>query len=409
LISHRNKILNLSTVDFGGAGEVAVKYNDYFTKAGIESKLIVKDSRRPANHLVYKRKLIHKFIKRIYGLYLSKIKFDSDYSFYNLTEQIKVTSAEKILKMCPFTPDIIILYWISDFINSKTIYKLQKFTGAKIYWLLIDNAPITGGCHYPWSCNRYQLSCENCPAILSDNHKNFAKKNLRSKLTHLTDKVTFVALSENDYQRVKISRLGKLHNYIKVLLTVDQNLFNSGDKVFAKNYWKIPIDKKVIFWGASDLSERRKGTALLIDAVNSLSQENILLLVAGNIERKSISHPIMNVGFLSEKNLIKAYQAADVFVCPSIEDSGPMMINQSIMCGTPVVAFDMGVAKDLVHTGKTGYRAILGNSYDLAKGLKHVLEMNKLEYNEISTTCRNYAIKMIGNDVFYTQIKSFLN
>ncbi len=98
-------------------------------------------------------------------------------------------------------------------------------------------------------------------------------------------------------------------------------------------------------------------------------------------------------GLLSVKNeLPKAFQAADLFVCPSIEDAGPMMVNQAIMSGTPVVAFEMGVALDLVHTGVTGYRARLKDSDDLAKGMKDILSLSEIELTKMRENCRNMGL-----------------
>ncbi|HAK12692.1 MAG TPA: glycosyl transferase family 1, partial [Chitinophagaceae bacterium] len=40
----------------------------------------------------------------------------------------------------------------------------------------------------------------------------------------------------------------------------------------------------------------------------------------------------------TEQALAKYYQLADLFISPSIEDAGPMMILESLPCGTPVIA-----------------------------------------------------------------------
>ncbi|HEY5124202.1 MAG TPA: glycosyltransferase [Ignavibacteria bacterium] len=86
----------------------------------------------------------------------------------------------------------------------------------------------------------------------------------------------------------------------------------------------------------------------------------MLLIAEREIEAIADSLPFeyLYLGYVDNTfGIASAFQAADVFVCPSIEDSGPIMINQSIMCGTPVVVFEMGVATDLVETGITGFRA----------------------------------------------------
>ena len=99
------------------------------------------------------------------------------------------------------------------------------------------------------------------------------------------------------------------------------------------------------------------------------------------------------LGFLnSEKDLAEAYQASDLFLCPSIEDSGPMMINESIMCGVPVVCFDMGVAADLVINLQTGFVAELGNSRQLAVGIETILRLTAQEKELMDNKCRKLAL-----------------
>ena len=148
---------------------------------------------------------------------------------------------------------------------------------------------------------------------------------------------------------------------------------------------------------------------LLLQVINIIKNENVVLLIAGTADIGLISLDHKLVGYLSESDLIKAYQAADIFVCPSLEDSGPMMINQSIMCGTPVVAFDMGSAMDLVLTGKTGYRAIFGDIYDMANGIYTILSLSEESYKTMALECRNLAMNSFCTNVFEHNIKNMLN
>jgi len=137
-------------------------------------------------------------------------------------------------------------------------------------------------------------------------------------------------------------------------------------------------------------------------------KEKVFLVIAGRNDNDAFrdipfSHKF--IGFLNDDRILAlAYQSADIFVCPSIEDSGPMMINEAIMCGTPVVAFEMGVAPDLVHTGKTGYRAKLRDSEDLAKGIAEIVHLSKDEYDAMSGNCRDLGLRLCHPKV---QVENF--
>jgi glycosyltransferase involved in cell wall biosynthesis len=145
---------------------------------------------------------------------------------------------------------------------------------------------------------------------------------------------------------------------------------------------------------------------------NSDIEKDILLLIAGKrFEGIADTLPFkyLYLGLLDNTiGIASAYQAADVFVCPSVEDSGPMMINQSIMCGTPVVSFEMGVTLDLVETGKTGYRAKIKDTVDMAQGIYNILTLDSDKYKQLSKNCRELALSLYSPEVHLEQIMKIL-
>jgi glycosyltransferase involved in cell wall biosynthesis len=72
-------------------------------------------------------------------------------------------------------------------------------------------------------------------------------------------------------------------------------------------------------------------------------------------------------------SLVLAYSAADVFVLPSRQDNLPNTGIESLACGTPVVAFDIGGLPDIVDHQRTGWLARPFDTEDLAAGIAWVL------------------------------------
>jgi glycosyltransferase involved in cell wall biosynthesis len=343
-----------------------------------------------------------------------KIKTDPNYFFFQLDEKKQIYKTRRILEAAGMKPDMIIILFAKGFLNSKNIYELQKGTGAKIFWLMFDMAPFTGGCHYAWECKGYQMNCGNCPGLYSSDPLDISYKNLLFKNKFLDMvKIHVMAGSEWQYQQASMSTVFKNKPIHKILLPINPSVFKPVDKAKLRSDLKVKPNKKVIFFGAVGLSETRKGMQFLIESLKKLKElisksdsdigDKILLLIAGrgfDAINGSLPFESQYLGYLDNNyGIAAAYQAADVFLCPSIEDSGPMMINQSIMSGTPVVSFEMGVSLDLVISGETGYRAKLKDSSDMAQGIYNILNLNESDYNRLSTRCRNLGLKSCSPEI----------
>lgn len=354
-----------------------------------------------------------KFINKFFPVIKKK---DADYSIQDLDETIQIYKTKDILKKIAFKPDVILYLFPQNFLNAKNLYELNKHTGAPIYWYLMDSAALTGGCHYSWDCKRFTIGCGKCPGIFSEDENDQTAKNFRFKSNYISKtEISIISATEWQYKMGLSSLLFKEKAMDKILLSVDPDVFNCVPKSIAKNKYNIPDNTKVIFFGATYLRERRKGMRYLTEALKILKQspailnEKILLLIAGNdfeLIKDEIPFEYKYVGLLANnEQLAEAFQVSDIYVCPSIEDSGPMMINQALMCGIPTVAFEMGVALDIVITGVTGYRAKLMNSIDLAKGIESILTLEPAVYETYSNNCRELALSSFTPEVQIDQFE----
>ena len=397
------KILNLSTFDHGGAGKAALRLNDNLRLRDVDSRMLVL-AKKTENPFVfqYPQSTIHRilnlFIKSIY-----KIKTDNDYQY---NHQVSTLKKEKLCigELKSFKPDIIIINYISQFFSIDDLHKMHQIFKAPFVRYLMDMAPLTGGCHYAWECDGYKYSCGNCPALKSKYKRDLSYKNLKkAKYLSKTCNVSFIAASETLSMQAKKATITTNQNIEKILLGINPEIFKPVKSNKIKQKYEISDDAKVLFIGSQKMSLKRKGMSYLIEALDILknsedfNSEKIVITTAGsNSDYDWIKDNFKSIhlgNIQQEEKLAAAYQSADLFLCPSIEDSGPMMINESIMCGTPVVAFDMGVAPDLVINGKTGYRAALKDSIDFSYGIKSIINLGTEKREELSVNCRNIGIR----------------
>lgn len=348
-----------------------------------------------------------------------KVKSDRDYLIQNIDQTKTYYSTKRLLKKIDFKPDIIIVLFMQHFLSFKNLHELNVLTNAPILLYMMDLAPITGACHYTWACKNYVENCGKCPALFSteeldQSRLNFIYKNKYVEKTNIIP----IAASSWQYNKLLEANMFRYKDKYKVLLGINSEKFKPGKPIESRMDLGLPIDKKIIFFGAvSVLEDRRKGYKELKAALFRLHEiyvnpDEIHLAIAGNsesLELESLPFEFSALGSLNHQDLIMAYQASDVFVCPSIEEAGPMMINQSIMCGTPVVAFEMGVALDLVINGKTGFRAKLYDSADLALCINKTLNLNVEDYCTMRSNCREFGLENISTNKHYNQFAEIIN
>ncbi len=397
------KILHITRSQPEGPGIISYTLHNEMIRNGYQSKILTIYKTKenvPGLLTIYNHKysILDRIRKRIAKSFEKKTPCNWDFHPYGLTEQKNYFKTKRILKKIDFVPDIIILYFINQFLNALNIKELQQQTGARILWVLPDMAAMTGGCHYAWQCRGYERKCGACPAIYSKNQSDITKANIEYKIRNLSGlPLEIICPSSHLLSQVKNSSVFKKNKTHKILLSVDPRFQASNKKSEARKYFNIQANKRVVFIGAQTIKQKRKGTSYIIEALNLLyddpliNNDDIYLLIAGESGENfinSVPFPKFYAGYLDLQNQLPlAFQASDLFVNSSIEDSGPLMVNYSIMSGTPVVAFKMGVVSDLIINGKTGFVANLRDSRSLAEGIKRLLLLNQNEYKNMCTNC----------------------
>lgn len=165
---------------------------------------------------------------------------------------------------------------------------------------------------------------------------------------------------------------------------VDTSVFKPFDKTFARNVLNLPKDTPLILFGAMKAtSDTRKGFNLLYPALQQVATQTNTdvqpeLVVFGASKPEQEYNSGMKAHYTGRINdeigLALLYAAADVFVAPSRQDNLPNTIMESLACGTPCVAFNIGGMPDMIEHERNGYLAQPFDVADLAHGIAWVLE-----------------------------------
>lgn len=117
--------------------------------------------------------------------------------------------------------------------------------------------------------------------------------------------------------------------------------------------------------------------------------------------------PVYPVGYINDTStLVDIYNAASVFVLPSLSENLPNTIMEAMACGTPCIGFNVGGIPEEIDHKKNGYVAEYMNADDLARGIKWVLE--EADYEELSRQAvRKVALSYSQNSVALKYIEVY--
>jgi glycosyltransferase involved in cell wall biosynthesis len=179
---------------------------------------------------------------------------------------------------------------------------------------------------------------------------------------------------------------------------IDLHAYQPLNREKCRDILGIPQSKKVLMFAAAKLYLFNKGGDLLLETLRglpkSLKTESILLTLGDGGERvaDAAEIPSIHLGYVANDRLkAVAYSAADLFVYPTRAESLPLVLQESMACGTPMVSCRVGGVPDVVRPGLTGYLAEPEDTNDLRNGIIQLIEDHDLR-NRMSESCRTIAV-----------------
>jgi len=97
-----------------------------------------------------------------------------------------------------------------------------------------------------------------------------------------------------------------------------------------------------------------------------------------------------------DKQMAIIYSSADVFIAPSRQENLSNAVMESLSCGTPVVAFNIGGMKDLIEHKKNGYLARPFDTQDLRHGIEYCLNHKEMKNSARASVVSKYNMEKIG-------------
>lgn len=250
-----------------------------------------------------------------------------------------------------FAPDVVVLHNIDGVLGLRDIRRIP----APVVWRMHDMWAVSGHRHY--AGDYYTAPRLSRVGASLDRY-------LRKSKTRLVEGRQLLFCPPSQWLAGEVrDRFGPAADVAVVPNSVDTAVFRSLSQKLAREKLGISHSGPLLLFGAaSGTSDPRKGVDLLAEAMATyrevLSKQNVELLVFGGEWPSAYSDilPVRSLGKITSRaNLSMVYSAADLTVVPSREENLSMTVLESLACGTPVAAFNIGGMPDMIEHGINGF------------------------------------------------------
>ena len=390
----------------GGAAVAANRLMKALINHGVKAKMLVRDKESdsltvvglPKSLMLHWRFLWERLVIFVRSRFSKKHLFEIDLA----------NTGSDITRFPEFQEaDVLHLHWINQgMLSLGNIRKILQ-SGKPVVWTMHDIWPATAICHLTLGCRSFTTVCKSCRLLPGGS--SLAQSVWRKKQRLFEDSnIHFVACSHWLEQEAKSSALLRGQKISCIPNPIDTHIYKKGNKEEARQRLGLPLDKKLILFASQRVTNENKGMSYLVEACRQLDnltkcQTRCEVVVLGGHAEEVVdqlpmkTHPL---GYVNDENrIVDVYNAADVFVLPSLSENLPNTIMEAMACGVPCVAFKVGGIPEEIDHLKNGYVATYRDAVDLAKGIAWILQeanYESLSQHAVQKVTQNYSQQSVA-------------
>jgi glycosyltransferase involved in cell wall biosynthesis len=254
--------------------------------------------------------------------------------------------------------------------------------------ILHDLYSLTGRCAYPETCPKYLDGCDHsCPT--AHEYPRLEPELIRAawetKTAGLTgaDRPVLAGVSDwtTEIARQRFAS-GPAPEITTVRYGLPLDVFRAYDPSTCRALLGLPLDRFLVLFSASALSERRKGLVHFLEALDGCTIPDVTAVCIGHIDTtiQPRELEIRSVGYVSNPNdLAMLYSAVDVFVGPSLVETFGQVYIEAAACGTPSVGYaSSGGVAEAIADGVSGCLAAVAEPSQLRAAVERLYREPKL-------------------------------
>lgn len=296
---------------------------------------------------------------------------------------VHCVSSFKIKKFQPFLDaDVVNIHgWHTNYFNYLALPGLAA--RKPVIGTMHDMWNFTGHCATALDCQRWKTGCGKCPYpdVFPPIGRDATAWEWKLKnRAYRRANITFVLQSAWMQNLMRDSML-RHYDIRQIHNPVDEQIYQPLEKKTCRAQLGVPQNKHVIMFVSVALQSWAKGGDLLARALVSLPRRvkghSVLLLMGERGEEfaQACGMPAIALGYVHDDDKkAQVYSASDLCVQPSRAENQSLVIIESLSCGTPVVAFDIGGNAELVNAGPGGLIAPPEDVQQFSDGIARILE-----------------------------------
>ena len=394
----------------GGAAIAAGRLTEALKSHGIKAKMLVRDKQTDRISTVALGggwKLVRKFVWERVVIWIN-----SHFRRERLFSVDIANTGNDITRLPEFKEaDLIHLHWINQGMLSLKVIRKILASGKPVVWTMHDMWPCTGICHHARTCTAFHSECGACPMIYSQKRKDLSTRIFRQKQRlYASGGIHFVTCSHWLEGMAKQSALLANQPVSVIPNPISTTLFHPMKQTEARQKLALPTEGKLILFGSVKLTDKRKGIDYMVEACRLLAKQHPALkeqlaLVAVGMHAAELQplvpFKVHNMGYVREEHqLAEIYNAADLYVIPSLDENLPNTIMEAMACGTPCVGFPTGGIPEMIDHLKNGYLTKEHSAEQLAEGIYTLLTTpayESLSHEAVAKVNACYSGRSVAN------------
>lgn len=394
----------------GGAAIAAGRLTEALKSHGIKAKMLVRDKQTDRISTVALGggwKQVRKFVWERVVIWIN-----SHFRRERLFSVDIANTGNDITRLPEFKEaDLIHLHWINQGMLSLKVIRKILASGKPVVWTMHDMWPCTGICHHARTCTAFHSECGACPMIYSQKRKDLSTRIFRQKQRlYASGGIHFVTCSHWLEGMAKQSALLANQPVSVIPNPISTTLFYPMKQTEARQKLALPTEGKLILFGSVKLTDKRKGIDYMVEACRLLAKQHPALkeqlaLVAVGMHAAELQplvpFKVHNMGYVREEHqLVEIYNAADLYVIPSLDENLPNTIMEAMACGTPCVGFPTGGIPEMIDHLKNGYLTKEHSAEQLAEGIYTLLTTpayESLSHEAVAKVNACYSERSVAN------------